>query len=123
MAKKVKTIPWVKIKAEYLQGVTPKELAIKYKITAKQVTNKANRDKWAKEKERIQDKARENVQEKIKDLTNLALEALVEVINDIECENRDKISAAKAILDISGLKSLRQDLNIKDTPIIVDDIK
>lgn len=33
--------PWNKIKKEYLEGVTPKELALKYKIKAKTIINKA----------------------------------------------------------------------------------
>lgn len=57
------TTPWLKIKAEYLQGATPKELANKYDLTAKQITSKANRDKWVIEKEIIQDKTRENAEE------------------------------------------------------------
>lgn len=113
MVKKTST-PWLKIKAEYLQGVSPKELAQNYNITAKQIHNKANRDKWTAERESIEEKTREDVKEKIKDLTNLALEALVEVINDPECENRDKVSASKAILDISGLKSSKQEITGKD---------
>lgn len=113
MVKKTFT-PWLKIKAEYLQGVTPKELAIKYKLKAKQISDKANDEQWVSEKAKISENVRNDVKEKIKDLTNLALEALVEVINDPECENRDKVSASKAILDISGLKSLKQEITGKD---------
>lgn len=105
-----KTIPWNKIKAEYLQGVAPKQLAAKYKLDAEQVNNKASRDKWAVEKKEIQRKTHENIQERIKGLTNTALEALLDVINDPECENKDKVSAARAILDISGLKCSKQEL-------------
>lgn len=53
---------------EYLQGATPKELAEKYKLTPKQITNKASRDKWVTEKETIQDKTRQNLQSKIQEL-------------------------------------------------------
>lgn len=57
-----------------MQGATPKELAKKYKLTAKQITNKASRDKWVNEKEIIQDKTRQNIQSKIQELSNNALE-------------------------------------------------
>lgn len=104
------TTAWNKIKVEYLQGVTPKELAQKYHLKAKQISDKANEEKWVAEKAKISENLRIDVQERIKDLTNQALEALCDVINDPECKNTDKVSAARAILDVSGLKSLKQDI-------------
>lgn len=113
-----KATPWTKIKAEYLQGVTPKELAEKYKLTSKQIRNKASRDKWVTEKETIQDKTRQNIQDQIQQYSNRALEVLNEVVNNPRSENKDKVSAARAILDVSGLKQLTQ--NIKtDKPLEV----
>jgi len=106
-----KTTPWNKIKAEYLQGVTPKELAEKYQLKAKQISDKANQEKWVAEKTKIYENVRENVQERIQGLTNLALDTLVEVINDSETEKHVKVSACKAILDISGLKSIKQEVS------------
>lgn len=104
------TTAWNKIKAEYLQGVTPKELAQKYHLKAKQISDKANEEKWVAEKAKISENLRIDVQERIKELTNQALETLCDVINDPECKNADKVSAARAILDVSGLKSLKQDI-------------
>ena len=105
-----KTTPWTKIKAEYLQGVTPQMLAKKYKLTAKQVSNKAYAENWANENKKIQENLRQNVQDKIQALSNNALEVLSEVMNDPETENKDKVSAARAILDVSGLKSVKQEI-------------
>jgi CRISPR/Cas system CMR subunit Cmr6 (Cas7 group RAMP superfamily) len=105
-----KTTPWNKIKADYLNGVTPKELAKKYSLTPKQIHDKANRDSWVKEKTSIAEKTREDVQERIKELTNLALETLCEVIKADDSKYQDKVSASKAILDVSGLKSLKQEI-------------
>lgn len=48
-----KTTPWTKIKAEYLSGVAPKELADKYGLKSKQISDKANKDKWVVEKAEI----------------------------------------------------------------------
>lgn len=106
----MKTTPWNKIKAEYLQGVTPKELANKYKIKARSISDKAYEENWGDEKTRISENVREKTQDRIEGLTNLALDTLVSVINDSASENRDKVSAAKALLDISGLKSSKQEL-------------
>jgi uncharacterized protein YjcR len=105
-----KITAWNKIKADYLNGVTPKELASKYKITAKQIHEKASKEHWVDEKASICKNLQEDVQERIKELTNLALETLCEVIKADDSKYQDKVSASKAILDVSGLKSLKQEV-------------
>lgn len=105
-----KTTPWTKIKAEYLQGATPKELAKKYSLTSQQISNKVKRDKWKLEKDQISHKTTENIQDKIQALSNNALDVLCKVMNDPLAENKDKVSAARAILDVSGLKSVKQEI-------------
>ena len=105
-----KVTPWNKIKADYLNGVTPKELASKYKITAKSIHEKASKENWVDEKASISKNVQESVQERIKELTNVALETLYNVINNVEAKDADKISASRAILDVSGLKSLKQEV-------------
>lgn len=105
-----KTTPWNKIKADYLNGVTPKELAEKYKIDINKLYYKIDNDSWAKEKTKINENIRNDVQERIKELTNLALETLCEVIKAGDSKYQDKVSASKAILDVSGLKSLKQEV-------------
>ena len=106
-----KSTPWNKIKAEYLEGVTPKDLAAKYKITAKSIHEKASKEGWVNERASIVKNLQEDIQERIKQMTNVALEALYEVINDPYCKNTDKVSAARAILDVSGLKSIKQEVS------------
>lgn len=106
-----KTTPWNEIKAEYLAGVTPKELASKYDISDKTIREKASKEGWVKEKTMICNNLQQDVQERIKGLTNLALDTLVEVINSPETENNVKVQASKAILDISGLKSIKQEVS------------
>ena len=115
-----KTTPWNKIKKEYLEGVSPKDLAEKYATTSNAIRSKACKEKWGAEKETICNNVQQTVQERIKDLTNLALETLCNVINDPESDNKDKVQASKAILDVSGLKSLKLDNNIKTEPIQVE---
>ena len=104
----MKTTPWNKIKAEYLQGVTPKELAEKYKLKPRSISDKAYNENWNEEKARICENIREITQERIKELTNLAIDTLCEVVNDSKCEKNTKVQAAKALLDISGLKNSKQ---------------
>lgn len=105
-----KTIEWNKIKKDYLNGVTPKELAEKHKVDIEKIYKKIENDKWAAELREIKAKIGNEVQERIKELTNLALETLCNVINDPESKSMDKVSASKAILDVSGLKSIKQDV-------------
>ena len=115
------TTPWHKIKAEYLQGVTPKDLAQKYKVSGKTIREKASKEGWVAEKTMICNNVQQDVQSRIKGLTNLALDTLVEVINDIETEKNVKVSACKAILDISGLKSLKQDITgIEGVSVVIN---
>lgn len=119
MAKKV--IEWNKIKADYFRGGTPQELAVKYGIPVNKIYNKVDNDKWAKEKTKITANVRNDVQTKIKDLTDLALDTLRTVINDPKADYKDKVSASRAILDVSGLKSLKQEVSgIDGVSVIVN---
>lgn len=116
-----KATAWNKIKADYLSGITPKDLATKYNVSAKSIHEKASKENWVEEKASISKNLKEDVQEKIKDLTNLALDTLCKVINDPESDNKDKVSASRAILDVSGLKSIKQDVSgISGVSVIVN---
>ena len=116
-----KTTPWNKIKKEYLDGVTPKELAVKYKIKARSISDKAYEEDWKEEKTRISENVRDDVQSRIKELTNLALDTLRNVIYDPEAKPSDKVSASKALLDVSGLKSVKQEVTgIEATTVIIN---
>jgi hypothetical protein len=122
MATKKNVAPqWSKIKAEFLQGATPRDLAQAYGLKASQISNKACEEGWVSKRNRISEKIVENVEEKITSLTNLALETLREVINDPETKAVDKVSASRAILDISGLKSLKQEISgVGATSVIIN---
>ena len=116
-----KCIKWNEIKADYLNGITPAELSKKYNVEINKIYNKIDNAGWSKEKTEINANVRNDVQERIKELTNLALETLCNVINDPESDNKDKVSASKAILDVSGLKSLKQDISgINPTSVIIN---
>ena len=117
---KSKTIPWTKIKAEYLQGVTPKDLATKYGTTSKVIRDKADHDNWFQEKTAIYDNVRQSTEEQIKDLTKLALGELKCVLSDSEADYRDKIAAARAVLDVSGLKSSKQEIEASGFSVVIN---
>jgi hypothetical protein len=117
-----KTTPWNKIKKEYLDGVPVKEIAEKYKIKPRSISDKAYDEDWKEEKARIAENVRYDVEERIKNLTNLALQALESVINDPECKHADKVSASRALLDVSGLKTQKHELDIPLPEINIEDI-
>lgn len=111
-------IPWLEVQQAYFHGITPQGIAEQYKeygLSEKAISDKANKEGWVKEKENIKAKISENVRagitDKVERLTNKALEALEEVIDSPECSNKDKVSAARAILDISGLKTSKQEIS------------
>nr|DAD89864.1 MAG TPA: hypothetical protein [Myoviridae sp. ctsip2] len=118
MSKNAKPIHWNKIKAEYLQGAFPRELAKKFGITAKQISDKANSEKWVQQKAQISEKVRENVEEKISRITNLALDRLEEILEG-SILRPDFVSAIGKAIDISGLKTAKQEITgIDGSPII-----
>lgn len=112
-----KATPWIEIKTDYLAGITPVALAEKYKkysVTSKAINEKASKENWVDEKTTICKNIQVSVENKIKDLTNKALEALESVFNDPLASNKDKISAANATLNISGLKVSKQEITGKN---------
>lgn len=114
-----KVIPWAKVKKDYLEGITTKDLAEKYKVKAKTIQDKAGHEKWTAEKSTIYKNIHENVKEKITSLTNKALATLESIIEDDLAKDCDRVSAARAVLDISGLKSSKQEITGADgSPLV-----
>lgn len=113
-----KAIPWVKIKKEYLEGVKPKIIAEKYNITSDSIRTKASKEKWKIEKDAICNKLPQKIEDRINGLTNKALDTCESVIDNPRAAYRDKLQAAKIIMDISGLKKEKRE-NINITPQIV----
>lgn len=101
---------WTSIKAEYLDGVPPKKLAEKYKVSYSTLKSKATKEGWTTAKRIISNQVQLDLTEKIKRYSNDAIEVLHNVMKADETSNRDKVSAAKSILDISGLKVARQEI-------------
>lgn len=93
-----------KIKKEYLQGATPKELSAKYKVDKKKISNWAYEENWTSKKQDISEKIEKNFERQLETLTTKALETIQDVLNT-STDNKDRIAAARAALDVSGLKS------------------
>ena len=63
----------------------------------------------------------QNVQDRIQNITNKALTTLEEIIENDTAKDADRVAASRAVLDISGLKTQKQeisgDMNITPTTL------
>ena len=96
--------PWADIKAEYLHGVTPKDLAEKYGIKAKTIHEKASKESWVAEKTSICKNVQESVEDEIREGAKDSIRYLRKVVNNPSEKTLDRISAAKGLLSVSGLE-------------------
>lgn len=109
-----KETPWLEIKTAFLKGVTAKELAVKYKIKARSITDKAYEERWNDEKTIISENIRDKVTKRVEHITDLALQRLEGVLLDEDIKTSDLVQAIGKAFDISGLKSSKQELTGKD---------
>jgi phage terminase small subunit len=63
-----KALNWAAIKKRYLQGERPKDIAVDYGMTAKQVSDKANKQKWVRKKSKIIEKVEAKVENELEAL-------------------------------------------------------
>ena len=108
---KQKNVPWLEIKADYLQRIPPRDLARKYNVSIKSISDRATKEKWTAEKTQMCANVRKCVEQEVKEASTEAVSYLRRVVNDENAETKDRISAAKGILDVSGMKSIKQELN------------
>ena len=117
-----KETPWLEIKAAFLKGVTAKELAVKYKIKARSITDKAYEERWNDEKTIISENIRDKVTKRVDRITDLALQRLEGVLLDEEIKTSDLVQAIGKAFDISGLKSSKQELTGKDGSALIQKV-
>ena len=116
------TTPWNKIKAEYLQGVAPKELAAKYKIKASAIHTKFNKDGTSRKLRELTSNLQDEIREKIEKASSKVIDKLFKIVEADDATNSDVVAAARAILDVSGLKSQKVEAKVGELPVIKDDI-
>lgn len=116
---KKKLIPWLEIKTEYLKGCSPKELAEKYDVDIKKLYKKIENAKWAPELSEIKGNIGNEVKEQISCITKLALSRLKDVLSDECVRTSDLVQAIGKALDVSGLKSSKQEITGKDGSALV----
>ena len=116
------TTPWNKIKAEYLQGVAPKELAAKYNLAPATIHTKFCQDGTSKKLKELTSNLSEEIRDKIDKATTIAIRRLTEMLESEETKDADLVAATRAILDVSGLKSQKVEATVTELPVIKDDI-
>ena len=119
---KRKPIHWLEIKTEYLKGCSPKELAEKYDIPAKTIHEKASKESWVDEKASISKNVQEKVTEQIERITSLALSRLEDVLSDDDVRTSDLVQAIGKAIDVSGLKSSKQEITGKDGSALIQKV-
>jgi uncharacterized protein YjcR len=97
-------------KALYIQGKKPQEIAKKLGYKAKTVSEWASRENWMGKRQEKAEKLIESFDKQIEELTISALKALQEVLN--EGKHGDRVSASRVIMDISGLKREKKDIDL-----------
>lgn len=117
-----KEIPWVKVKKDYLEGVTPKELAEKYKTDIEKIYKKIENEKWARELSEIKGNVGNKVQARIEHVTNLALERLEGILLDEDIKTSDLVNAIGKAFDVSGLKSSKSEITGKDGSALIQKV-
>ena len=104
---------WLKVQKDYIQGVLPKELAEKYNTPVEAIYEKARKQNWKSKKDKLSQNIDQQLQDKIKVYSDEALKVLFDIIGEEDTRKSDKIAAARAILDVSGLKAIKTDSKIE----------
>lgn len=101
-----KALNWAAIKKRYLQGERPKQIAVDYGLTARQISDKASREKWVRKKAEITEKVEAKVENE--------LEALkLRVLKEYE---RIAFSDIRQLMEWKG-----QDITLKSSDSITED--
>ncbi len=79
-----KQINWVAIKKRYLKGEKPKDIAADYGLTAKQVSDKSQREGWKRKKEEISEKIQAVVEDDLKELCDLTIQVHKEFMRNLK---------------------------------------
>ena len=104
-------INWNEIYTKYLQGAKPAELAKEYGIESKKISAKIKSEKWSQKRNKLQEKIAGSFEKKIESLAQKAFLELENILNDEMASPASKIQAAKAIIDLSGFKKDKKDIN------------
>lgn len=80
---------WAAIRAEYLAGIKPRELAAKYGVNDATLRSRASREKWGVEREDVEARVQQNVPDRV-------VAAILDDIERITHAHLDDLEAARA---------------------------
>ena len=104
---KINDIDKQRIKQKYLSGEKPTDIIQNYldtEITLNTIYNWIRNEKWNTQKQSIKPAIEKAVDKEISRLTGVAMDKLEYILKNSKTES-SLIAAARAILDISGLKT------------------
>ena len=114
---------WGLIKKQYISGKTPRELSEMHGITAQQISNRVSKEKWIVEKSKKDEDLASKYTSHIEACLELGFNEMQAILKDNNAKDSDKVSAFKAILDVSGLKkeTLKNELSTdKNIQLIIN---
>jgi hypothetical protein len=95
-----KPINWIAIQKRYLLGEKPKDIAMDYGLTAKQISDKAHDDGWTRKKAKISEEIEADVQEEVKTLVGQAQAFMKAVFG--HCMDKDGGLNVEGIRELPG---------------------
>lgn len=131
---------WDDVHTDFLNGMSLKEISVKYNHSFLYIKNVVSEKGWLQEKKNIESLLSEKITNKIIDskldiiekrnkqieaLVDLSLEKLTDILNDESTSTKDMLTAIGKVLDISGLKIINQNSNITEKKIFIttEDVK
>lgn len=117
-----KAIPWTKLTADYMSGIQPKELSKKYDVPVAVIHRKLSANGTTQKLRDIKSSLQDEIREKIEKASSKVIDKLFNIVESDEANNSDVVAAARAILDVSGLKSQKAEATVTELPVIKDDI-
>ena len=117
-----KPIPWTKLTADYMNGIQPKELSKKYDVPVAVIHRKLSANGTTQKLREVKSGLQDEIRDKIEKASSKVIDALFNIVEDKDACNSDIVAAARAILDVSGLKSQKLETTITELPVIKDDI-
>lgn len=103
-----KTTPWNKIKTEYLEGATPKELGLKYRIKPKAISDRFSGMGIVEEKRIISKEIKTSVEDELKEISSLCTKWLKDLLRDKKLKPNEKIAAIKVGLELTILNKNKE---------------
>ena len=117
-----KPIPWTKLTADYMSGIQPKELSKKYDVPVAVIHRKLSANGTTRKLREVKSGLQDEIREKIEKASSKVIDRLFKIVEADDATNSDIVAAARAILDVSGLKSQKVEATVTELPVIKDDI-